>query len=36
MAKSAFKQEEGCLYYQNGLGTEEETGKMPHLECSFI
>jgi hypothetical protein len=27
-------QEEGSFYWQNGLGTEEETGKMLHLECS--
>jgi hypothetical protein len=25
-----------CVVHQNGLGTEEETGKMLHLEYSFI
>jgi hypothetical protein len=32
MAKAAFNKKRA----QNGLGTEEETGKMLDLECSFV
>jgi hypothetical protein len=36
MAKAAFNKKKESFYSQNGLGTEEETSKMPHFEYSFI
>jgi hypothetical protein len=31
VAKTAFKKKSALFYYQNGLGTEEETGKMLYI-----
>jgi hypothetical protein len=36
MAKAAFTKKRALFYKQNGLGTEEETSKMLHLEYNFI
>jgi hypothetical protein len=36
MSKAAFNKKRALFTGKIGLGTEEETGKMLHLECSFV